>query len=184
MLSRERLAAIQRLIDDRSRPTSSLSKRRARDSNSQPLSGHHISSVAANHSLTLQNAVFSAVCPAVCPGCRVHTRRASDENRVIRGRVYPRRVRAKPGCGDQGSAGLPVLCAPLCAPGATAVCPGHYLAAGWPLRPFSPARHVHGATGALSAHRPRPAARASRSARASPAQKHHRAEHLAMPCPA
>ena len=32
-----------------------------------------------------------------------------------------------------------------------------------PLRPFSLARHSHGATGALSAHRPRRAARASRS---------------------
>ncbi len=47
--------------------------------------GGEISSVAANHSLTLQNAVFGAVCPAVCPGCRVRTRRASGENRVIRG---------------------------------------------------------------------------------------------------
>jgi hypothetical protein len=31
-------------------------ERRARDSNPQPLAGHHISSVAANHSLTLQSA--------------------------------------------------------------------------------------------------------------------------------
>ena len=31
-----------------------ISKRRARDSNSQPVSRHHISSVAASHSLTLQ----------------------------------------------------------------------------------------------------------------------------------
>lgn len=29
-------------------------ERRARDSNSQPLTGHHISNVTANHSLTLQ----------------------------------------------------------------------------------------------------------------------------------
>ena len=31
-----------------------ICKRRARDSNPQPLTGHHISSVAASHSLTLQ----------------------------------------------------------------------------------------------------------------------------------
>ena len=33
----------------------SYQERRARDSNPQPLAGHHISSVAANHSLTLRN---------------------------------------------------------------------------------------------------------------------------------
>src|SRR5262245_23572367 len=42
-----------------SRPPKScdeISKRRARDSNPQPLAGHHISSVAASHSLTLRAA--------------------------------------------------------------------------------------------------------------------------------
>ena len=43
-------------------------ERRAWDSNPQPVSRHHISSVAANHSLTLQTHVFWTVCPAVCPG--------------------------------------------------------------------------------------------------------------------
>ena len=108
MLSRERLAAMQRLIDNCSRPTSSLSKRRARDSNSQPLSGHHISSVAANHSLTLQTAVFGAGYPAVCPGSRneqaVNTsqnhdlnREYSSENRLrnARGRGHGERVGRK-----------------------------------------------------------------------------------------
>ncbi len=36
-----------------------LEKRRARDSNSQPLAGHHISSVAANHSLTLRSPCYT-----------------------------------------------------------------------------------------------------------------------------
>ena len=36
------------------RPAASDNKRRARDSNPQPLAGHHISSVAASHSLTLR----------------------------------------------------------------------------------------------------------------------------------
>ena len=38
--------------------TGASSKRRAWDSNPQPVSRHHISSVAANHSLTLQTHVF------------------------------------------------------------------------------------------------------------------------------
>ena len=33
--------------------------------------------------------------------------------------------------------------------------PAYRVPAGWPLRPFSPARHVQGATGALSAQSPR-----------------------------
>ena len=38
-----------------------LRKRRARDSNPQPLSGHHISSVAASHSLTLRNSLRNLI---------------------------------------------------------------------------------------------------------------------------
>ena len=38
-----------------------LGKRRARESNPQPLSGHHISSVAASHSLTLRNSLRNLI---------------------------------------------------------------------------------------------------------------------------
>src|SRR5215204_433460 len=38
-----------------------FSKRRARDSNSQPLAGHHISSVAASHSLTLRRFALRSI---------------------------------------------------------------------------------------------------------------------------
>ena len=38
-----------------------LSERRARDSNSQPLAGHHISSVAASHSLTLRRFAIRSI---------------------------------------------------------------------------------------------------------------------------
>lgn len=42
-------------------------QRRARGSNPQPVSRHHISNVAASHSLTLRNSVFRLVSPCVAP---------------------------------------------------------------------------------------------------------------------
>jgi hypothetical protein len=45
-------------------------RRRAWDSNPQPLTGHDISSVAASHSLTLRTQVFQPVYPVVCPAFR------------------------------------------------------------------------------------------------------------------
>src|SRR4029079_13289075 len=44
-----------------------FSKRRARDSNSQPLAGHYISSVAASHSLTLQGRASGSIVPTRWP---------------------------------------------------------------------------------------------------------------------
>ena len=50
-------AKLQRLATARKSST----QRRARESNPQPLSGHHISSVAASHSLTLRDASHNAI---------------------------------------------------------------------------------------------------------------------------
>ena len=54
------------------RLAASDNKRRARDSNSQPLAGHHISSVAANHSLTLQTADVGMVTLMGTPPTEIH----------------------------------------------------------------------------------------------------------------
>src|SRR4051812_48221780 len=47
-----------------------LQERRARDSNSQPLSGHHISSVAASHSLTLRRSAIRSIVTGRRPGLK------------------------------------------------------------------------------------------------------------------
>jgi hypothetical protein len=49
--------------------------------------GGEISSVAANHSLTLQNAVFGAGYPAVCPGGRNQRAANTAKNHALIGRV-------------------------------------------------------------------------------------------------
>ena len=49
--------ALRKSLRIQSLRSAALFKRRARDSNSQPVARHHISSVAASHSLTLQTAL-------------------------------------------------------------------------------------------------------------------------------
>ncbi len=94
----------------------SLSQRRARDSNPQPLAGHHISSVAASHSLTLPaptlttyRSEFSVAFNTKAIGCKFGGPRRSDRAKVcwasrrtgccwaaeIRFGVEPARVRSR-----------------------------------------------------------------------------------------